>query len=49
MPNEDNKILKHNHGEKFMRAPFVIYAALESLIEKRALVIIIQKNHQQLK
>ena len=26
MPEEDNKILKYNHGEKSMRAPFVIYA-----------------------
>ena len=49
MPNEDNKILKYNHGEKSMRVPFVIYAGLESLLEKRAPVIIIQKNDQQLK
>ena len=34
MPNEDNKILQYNHGEKSMRAPFVIYADLESLLEK---------------
>ena len=34
MPNEDNKILKNNHGEKSMRAPFIIYADLESLLEK---------------
>ena len=34
MPNEDNKILKYNHGEKFMEAPFIIYADLESLLEK---------------
>ena len=33
MPNEDNKILKYNHGEKSMRAPFIIYADLESLLE----------------
>ena len=26
MPEEDNKILKYNHGEKSMRAPFVICA-----------------------
>ena len=32
MPNEDNKILKYNHGEKSMRAPFIIYADLESLL-----------------
>ena len=34
MPKEDNKILKYNHGEKSMRAPFIIYADLESLLEK---------------
>ena len=34
IPNEDNKILKYNHGEKSMRAPFIIYADLESLSEK---------------
>ena len=26
MPNEDNKILKYNHGEKSMKAAFIIYA-----------------------
>ena len=34
MPNEDNKILQYNHGEKSMRAPFIIYVDLESLLEK---------------
>ena len=34
MPNEDNKILKYNHGEKSVKAPFFIYADLECLIEK---------------
>ena len=34
MPEEDNKILKYNHGEKSMRAPFVIYVDLECLLEK---------------
>ena len=34
MPNEDNKILKYNHGEKSMKAPFIIYADFESLLEK---------------
>ena len=34
MPGKDNKILKYNHGEKSMRAPFVIHADLESLLEK---------------
>ena len=31
---EDNKILKYNHGEKSMKLPFIIYADLESLLEK---------------
>ena len=34
MPNKDNKILKYNHGEKSMKAPFIIYGDLESLLEK---------------
>ena len=34
MPKEDNKILKHNHGEKSMKVPFIIYADLEYLLEK---------------
>ena len=34
MPEENNKILKYNHGEKFMKVPFIIYADLESLLEK---------------
>ena len=34
MPSEDNKILKYNHGEKSMKAPAVIYAGLECLLEK---------------
>ena len=34
MPNEDNKILEYNHGEKSMKAPFIVYADLESLLEK---------------
>ena len=34
MLNEDNKILKYNHGEKSMRIPFIIYADLECLLEK---------------
>ena len=33
MPEEDNKILKYNHGEKSMKIPFIIYADLESLLE----------------
>ena len=34
MPNEDNKIIKCNQGEKSIRSPFIIYADLESLLEK---------------
>ena len=34
MPKEDNKILKYNHGEKSMKFSFIIYADLESLLEK---------------
>ena len=32
MPEEVNKILKYNHGEKPITALFVIYADLESLL-----------------
>ena len=34
MPNEDNKTLKYNHGEKSLKVLFIIYADLESLLEK---------------
>ena len=34
IPIEDNKILKYNHGEKSMKAPFIIYADLECLLDK---------------
>ena len=34
MPNENNKIIKYNQGEKSIRSPFIIYADLESLVEK---------------
>ena len=34
MPEEDYKILKYNQGEKSMKVPFIIYADLESLLEK---------------
>ena len=26
MPKEHNKILKYNHGEKYMKVPLIIYA-----------------------
>ena len=44
MPNENNKIIKYNQGEKSIKLPFIIYGDLECLLEKRVLVIIIQKN-----
>ena len=34
MPEEDNKILKYNEGEKSMEVPFITYADLQSLLEK---------------
>ena len=34
MPKEDNKIIKYNHGKISMKNPFIIYADLESLLEK---------------
>ena len=34
MPEEYNKILKYNNGEKSMRVPFIIIADLEFLLEK---------------
>ena len=45
MPNKDNNILRYSHGENFMKAPFIIYADLESLLEKTNIC----NNHQQLK
>ena len=34
MPNEDNKILKYNHGQKSTKFPYIIYADLQSLLEQ---------------
>ena len=34
MSTKDNNTIKYNHGEKPMKLPFVIYADLESLLEK---------------
>ena len=34
MPNEDNKIIKYNQGEKSIKLPFVSYADLECLLKK---------------
>ena len=34
MPKENEKILKHNYGEKTLKAPFITYADLECLLKK---------------
>ena len=34
MLEKGNKILKYNHGERSMKVPLIIYADLESLLEK---------------
>ena len=34
MPKEDNKILKYNHGEKSLKALFIIIADLECILPK---------------
>ena len=34
MPKEDDKMLRYNPGEKSMKVLFIIYACLESLLEK---------------
>ena len=34
MPKEDRNILQYDHGEKYMKILFVIYADMESLLEK---------------
>ena len=34
MPEEGNKVLKYNHGEKSIKAQLIIYADLECLLEK---------------
>ena len=34
MPEKNKIILKYNHGEKSMKVPFIIYADMESLLEK---------------
>ena len=34
MPKEKNKTLKYNHGEKPMNVLIIIYADLESLLQK---------------
>ena len=36
MPNEENTILKYNYAKTSMKVTFIIYADLESLLEKRS-------------
>ena len=36
MPTKDNNIIKYAQGEKSIKLPFVIYADLECLLEKRS-------------
>ena len=44
MPNEYNKILKYNYGEKSLKAPAIIYADLGVCLKKCTHVKIILKN-----
>ena len=46
MPEGDASI-KYQHGVKSMRAPFVMYADLESLLKKWICALMFQVNHQQ--
>ena len=48
MTKEQN-ILKHNHGENSMKMPFIIYADMESLLDKTDTCQKILKDHQRLK
>ena len=34
MPSNDNNLINYNNGEKSLKLPFIIYADLESLLEK---------------
>ena len=44
MPEWVNKILKHNPGEKSLKAPFTIYLDLECILKKYNLVKTTLKN-----
>ena len=39
MATKNNNIIKYNHGEKYMKLPFVIYDDLECLLEKMSTCI----------
>ena len=34
MPTKDNNIIKYNHGRKYIKLSFLVYADLECLLEK---------------
>ena len=44
MPTKFTKKLEHNHREKSLKTPFVIYVDLEYLLLKQQSVTIIQMN-----
>ena len=49
MSKENSKMLKYNHGEKSMKAPFLIYADLQFLLERINICHNNPKTHQRLK
>ena len=49
MPNEDNKILKYNHEEKSMKAPFILNLTWSVYLKEYTHVKIILKNITQKK
>ena len=34
MPNDENKVLKCNHGPKLIKLPFVVHVDFETILEK---------------
>ena len=44
MPNDENKILKYSHREKSLKAPAIIYADIECLLDKMHSY---QNNHEK--
>ena len=44
MPNENNEIIKYNQGEKSIKLPFIIYADLEFLLEKKKMIPLTTKE-----
>ena len=38
MPDWDNKIIRHNQGEKSLEAPFAIYLDLECILKKSTIL-----------